>query len=374
MRKLSAQYIFTNTGSPLKRGIITVDDNGIITDVEDTNGLPAEKHSVEFYNGIIAPGFVNCHCHLELSYLKGKIDEGKGLGYFVEQITNHRNHSLNNIKNIADADAEMFKEGISLCADICNDNSSFAVKENSPIKYINLLETFGLDATKAQNQIAEIIKIAEASANHNIPYNFVPHAVYSTSLALFRLLKKLGCANEVTSIHFMEKENEIEFLTSNTELLVKSHIDAVLNEITTSGNLMLIHNIFITSDVVKSVTQRPNLFFCLCPASNIYIEKKLPPVYMLKAETENIVIGTDSLASNKKLSILEELKILQNNFPDITFSELIKWATINGATALGKKENFGTIECGKKPGLILIENMDLENMKLKPESFVKRLI
>jgi imidazolonepropionase-like amidohydrolase len=95
---------------------------------------------------------------------------------------------------------------------------------------------------------------------------------------------------------------------------------------------------------------------------------------MLKAETENIVIGTDSLASNKKLSILEELKILQNNFPDIPINELIKWATINGATALGKKENFGTIECGKKPGLILIENMDLENMKLKPESFVMRLI
>ena len=70
MRKLSAQYIFTNTGAPLKRGIITVDDDGFIIDVEDTNGFLTEKSSVEFYNGVITPGFVNCHCHLELSHLK----------------------------------------------------------------------------------------------------------------------------------------------------------------------------------------------------------------------------------------------------------------------------------------------------------------
>ena len=370
MRKFSAQYIFTNTGKPLKRGIITVDDNGFIVDVDDTNGSLTEKSSVEFYNGIIVPGFVNCHCHLELSHLKGKIDEGKGLRYFIEQITKQRDINLNNIKNAAEADAVMFKEGISLCADICNNDSSFSIKKISRIKYINLLETFGLDSAKAQNLIDKIIKISEVSANLNIPYNFVPHAVYSTSLALFRLLKQLSIANSVTSVHFMETKDE----KMGTPELVKNNTDTVLNEITLSGNLILVHNTFITNEILKSVNKRANLFFCLCPASNIYIEKKLPPVYMLKEETENIVIGTDSLASNKKLSILEELKILQHNFPAITLEELIKWATINGAIALGENETFGAIESGKKPGLILISKIDLENMKLKPDSFAMRLI
>ena len=366
MRKFSAQYIFTNTGQPLKRGIVTVDDTGRIIDVEDTNGLLAEKSSVEFYNGVIVPGFVNCHCHLELSHLKGKIDEGKGLRYFIEQVIKQRNLNLNDIKNAAEADSVMFKEGISLCADICNNDSTFPVKKNSRIKYINMLEAFGLDTAKAQNMIDKIIKLSEASANLNMPYNFVPHAVYSTSPALLRLLKQISHANRASSIHFMETQDE--------NSAVKDNIAAVLNEITPSGNLILVHNTFITKEILILVNKRDNLFFCLCPASNIYIEKKLPPVYMLKEETENIVIGTDSLASNKKLSILEELKILQHHFPSIAFEELIKWATINGAIALGETEFFGRIEPKKKPGLVLISKIDLENMKLKPESFITRLI
>jgi len=322
--------------------------------------------------------------------LKSKIDEGKGLGYFIEQVIKQRNFNHDNIKSAAEADTAMFKEGIALCADICNNDSTFAIKKNSRIKYINLLEAFGLDSERAQNHIDAIIKIAAASANLNIPYNFVPHAVYSTSLALFKLLKQISYTNSVTSIHFMETEDESRMLTTNSSSiastyskagrmpsimeLVKNHAAAVLDEITLSGNLILVHNTFITKEVLRLVNKRLNLFFCLCPASNIYIEDKLPPVYMLKEETENIVIGTDSLASNKKLSILEELKILQNHFPAITLEELIKWATINGAIALGEKDTFGAIELGKTPGLILISNIDMEKMKLKHDSFVKRLI
>ena len=371
MRKISAQYIFTNTGSPLKRGIITVNNDGFIIDVEDTNGLLTEKHSVEFYNGVIVPGFVNCHCHLELSHLKGKIDEGKGLKYFIEQIIKSRDINPDSTKSAIEADSAMFKEGISLCADICNNDSTFPLKKNSRIKYINLLEAFGLDSSKAQNRIDEIFELSKTSANLNIPYNFVPHSVYSTSIALFRLLKQICHENKVTSIHFMETENENELFKTE----IKNHTDIILNEITSSGNLILVHNTFITKEILKSVNKRPNLFFCLCPASNIYIEQKLPPVYMLKeAFPQNIVIGTDSLASNKTLSILEELKILQHHFPEITLEELIKWATINGAIVLGEKETFGTIEPKKKPGLILISKIDLENIKLKSDSFVTRLV
>lgn len=389
MRKFSAQYIFTNTGRPLKRGIVTVDGNGTVTGVEDTNGLPAEKSTVEFYNGVIVPGFVNCHCHLELSHLKGKTDEGKGLGHFIGQVMKHR--SLHHdMKKIADADAVMFREGISLCADVCNSDATFAVKQNSPLKYINLIETSGLEAGDAQNRIDGTVNIAATSARLGIPYNFVPHAVYSTSLPLFRLLKELGRTNRTTSIHFMESHDETELLVARSGAiasiceaagimppapeLVKSHTDAVLNEITPLGNLILVHNTFISRHILKQINQRPDVYLCLCPASNIYIEQRLPPVYMLTEETRNIIIGTDSLASNHKLSIVEELKILQHHFPAIAFEELVKWATINGATALGEENRFGTIEPGKNPGLVLIDGMDMENMKLKPASFASRLI
>ena len=116
------------------------------------------------------------------------------------------------------------------------------------------------------------------------------------------------------------------------------------------------------------------MYWCLCPNSNIYIENKIPPLKLLIEEGCEIIIGTDSLASNTNLSILEELKTLQYNFPEIPLEDLLRWATINGARALREDERFGRIEPGKKPGLLFIENVDLQNMKLLPQSSVLRLI
>ena len=168
MKRLAAQYIITNSGPPLKRAVVTTEDDGTIISIEDTAGDLNEKHSTEFYNGIIIPGFV--YCHLEPAHLNGSISTSMSV-----------------------ADNNICKEGIVLSADICN-------------------------------------------------------------------------------------------------------------------------------------------------------------------------------------SILEELKTLQFNSPEISTNDLIFWATAHAARALGKEYQFGKIEPGKNPGLLLLQNVDLINMKLLPESFVTRLI
>ena len=363
MKRFSAQYIFTNTGPPLKRGIISTDDEGVILSVEDTGGLPVERESVEFFNGIIIPGFVNSHCHLELSHLRGRTEKGRGLGNFVEQVISRRDTASEDIiSHMQNADDEMFREGVVLCADICNTDLSFGIKTLSRIKYINLLEVFGVDPARARKKIDEVMKLSEASADMNIPWNIVPHAVYSTSLPLFRLIKDLGTNNKITSIHFMESDGEREFS------------DTVMNEITASGNLILVHNTYADRDTVEQVNRRGNTFWCLCPNSNLYIENKLAPVYMLNESACELLIGTDSLASTAKLSILGELKILQEKFPLLSLGEIIRWATLNGAKALGESDHFGSIEAGRKPGLLLLSDIDLINLRLLPQSTVKRMI
>ena len=100
----------------------------------------------------------------------------------------------------------------------------------------------------------------------------------------------------------------------------------------------------------------------------------MPPLDLLTAEDCEIVIGTDSLASNNQLSILEELKTIQKLYPGTRLEDLVRWATLNGAKALGQDLKFGSIEEGKKPGLLLIRNVDLVNLKLLPDSSVTRLI
>jgi aminodeoxyfutalosine deaminase len=391
MKRFSAQYIITNSGSPLKRAIITTDDDGAIASIEDTLGDLQEKHSVEFHNGIIIPGFVNSHCHLELSHMKDTISSESGLVNFIDQVRNTRASDDENILRSAEsADHDMFRAGVNLCADICNTSFTFKLKKESRISYVNLLEVFGIDPVKADRRIAEVVNLSKIAGEMDLPFSIVPHSVYSLSLPLFRLLRDLNNENRITSIHFMETPGESDLVENHSGPLmnsylqsglissgietVKSHSDAVLNEITRSGNLILVHNTFADRETIRTVKKRGKIYWCLCPKSNLFIEKKIPPLDLLIQEGCDIIIGTDSLASNNNLDILAELKTLQVHFPSLSIEELVSWATINGAKALGMEEQFGKIEPGKKPGLLLLQNIDLQNMKLLPESFVTRLV
>ncbi|MGB8490719.1 MAG: amidohydrolase family protein [Bacteroidales bacterium] len=391
MKSFSAQYIFTNAGPVLKRAIITASDDGTVINVEDTGGTLPERRSVEFHNGIIVPGFVNCHCHLELSCLHGSVPEGLGLPEFIRHIRSFRENSTGNIDEaIASGDEQMLSEGIVLCGDICNTSDTFKIKKSGRIRYISLIEVFGIDPEKAGLRMSQAKKVSEEADLVGIPWWFVPHSAYSLSLNLFRMLRDSSSANKVTSVHFMESPSEKEFLSTGRGSLiesykasglittglrnVKGHVSAVLEEITPSGNLILVHNTFADRDTVEVVKERGSLFWCICPRSNMYIEKKLPPVSMLKEEGCEIVIGTDSMASNHSLSILAELKLLQDSFPAIGLNELIRWASLNGSRALDEEKLFGSIEPGKKPGLLLLRDADIINMKLLPETSVTRLL
>lgn len=390
MKRLSAQYAITNCGPMLKRPVITIDDAGTVTEIEDTSGELSESQNTEFYNGIIIPAFVNCHCHLELSHMKGTIETGSGLGGFISKIRTTRDLHAEQIVAAANkADSDMYKSGIELCADICNTAETFRTKKESRIKYISLIEVFGIDPMKAGKRMSEAQKVASKASEMNIEYSLVPHSVYSMSLSLLHLLKDRTTENQITSIHFMETAGEKDLVEKNTGHLMesyrkagmipvkletaKSHSDAVLNQISPSGNLILVHNTFVDAETIRTVKQRKNLFWCLCPNSNAYIENTLPPVQILLAEGCEIVIGTDSLASNNRLDILEEIKTLQEHFPELSLEDLVKWATINGARSLRSESSFGKIEPGMRPGLLLLENVDFQRMKLTRDTSVRRL-
>ncbi len=115
-------------------------------------------------------------------------------------------------------------------------------------------------------------------------------------------------------------------------------------------------------------------YWCLCPNSNLYIENKLPNINLFSLYSERVTIGTDSLASNTTLSILEEMKTIMRNYEDIDFTELIKWGTLNGAKALKMDDKLGSIEVGKTPGLNLISNFDFNKMQISENSEIKVLV
>lgn len=392
MRRFSANYIYTNCGKPIRNGVVGVDDNGVVVEIIDHKGQEKEYAHTEFRNGIIVPGFVNAHCHTELSHLKGKIDQGTGLANFVDQIRNSRlAGDIIDDKPIQDAIADMNRQGIVAVADICNATDSFFAKQNSKIRFVNLIEVLGLDKSKAEI-ILEKARITKQIAEEtlNVPAFLTPHSFYSLSTSLLKLLMEETKHNPIVSTHFAESREEELFTIMQKGKLAQNYqnwnlpvddapagklIDLAKRYLASEAKILFVHNTFLSDKEARELKRYfPKAFFVLCPASNLYIEKTLPNIPMLVNEGLKIALGTDSLASSTTLSILEQIRIIQENFPLISFPKVLEWATVNGAEALGFENEVGTIELGKSPGLNLITPFDFANCKLKANSRVLKLV
>jgi len=367
MRKISAQYIFTSAGKPLRRGVVTVGDDNTVLSVGDTGGDLDEKAGIEFYNGIIIPGLVNCHTHLELSHMRGSIPARRGLTRFIAAIREGREAGITDIIRAAQlADREMYSEGIAVCGDISNNALTIRTKSDSPISYVTFIEVFGINPLAARARMRDAAKVEAAAIDAGLRNHITPHAVYSMSPSLFELIKAKITGTSITSLHFLESASE--------RRMTGRHIETALELAGKTSHLILVHNTVIKKDELTALAAADNIWYCLCPSSNMRISGKMPPLKLIHQASDQIVVGTDSLASADHLSILGELRLLHEAAPDLALDEIIRWGTINGARALKMEDTAGSIEPGKKPGLLLIETADLTSLRLLPGSRVHRLL
>jgi cytosine/adenosine deaminase-related metal-dependent hydrolase len=367
MRRISAQYVLTMTGRPLRRGVVTVAGDGTVTGVEDTGGDLVESAGTEFYNGIIIPGLINCHSHLELSHMRGLIPSGGGLGEFVEAVRTRREASQDGVvAAAARADREMYREGITACGDISNNSLTAGIKHDSAISYVTFAEVFGTDPSVADARMSNAIKVVNELSASELPVQITPHSLYSVSPSLWRMIMEQISPASLISLHFLESDYE--------RRMTSQHVNRVAELSRLAATVLLVHNTVITDDEARAVVSAGNTWFCLCPSSNMYISGMMPPAAMLREITDRITVGTDSLASTGSLSIISELRLLQDAAPLMPLEEIIRWGTLNGARALGMENTLGSIEPGKKPGLLLVDPVDLVNMRLLPGSRVRRLL
>jgi aminodeoxyfutalosine deaminase len=397
VRKIAATYIFPCNRPPIKNGIIICESDGTLIEIIDNKGELKEEAGLEFYSGILVPGFVNTHCHLELSHLKNKIEEKTGIGGFIGEINKLRNEEPGNIeKAIQIADRKMWAEGTAAVGDISNSAHTIKTKIKSKIFYHTFVESFGFHPSRAEKAFEYAQLISRNFCENNLVSSIVPHSPYSVSEPLFNKIKENAVSEKsILTIHNQESKGESQFYIDGTGPIAnhlqnnlgidishwqptgKSSLSSILNYLPTENQLVLVHNTFTDKedlDELKKIRSLENTFFALCPNSNLYIENQLPPVSLFHNENLNICLGTDSLASNHNLSILSEMLTLQNHFPTINLEELIIWATLNGAKALGVEHSFGSFEVNKKPGINLISGIDFKNMKLTEQSKVKRLV
>jgi len=389
MKSFTADYVFPVYADPIKNGTVTVNEDGKILSVSASppdTGPPPEKLS-----GIICPGFINTHCHLELSHMLGKIATKTGLVEFIKEITKQRGTSDSGLINAAaeQADHDMYENGIVAVSDISNNNSTVAIKAKSKLHYHTFVEIFGFLPDRAEALFDGALKLMEEFKPQSV--SVTPHAPYSVSKELFRLIKKYCDEHQnLLSIHNQECEDENKFfrykLGKFTELYeffgmdishfkpqARNSMQSIIPLLTNKQEVLMVHNTCTNlKDIyfLKRFDRKIN--WCFCPNANLYIEGKLPKINLFVDQGFNITLGTDSLASNHGLSILSEMQAIRHKFPAISTTKLMEWATINGAEFLGIDTQKGTLEVGKTPGLNLITGVD--GLNLTSESKVKRLI
>jgi len=398
VRKLSADYVFPISQPPIKKGIILVDDHGQIAEnVIDPSLTDYSLPDVEMHSGIICPGFVNSHCHLELSYLKGKITEHSGLDKFITELEQIRKgvNEEEKTEAIHIANNQMQRKGIVAVADICNNNSTYKEKNISKIYYHSFIETFASDPQKANRVFERALKLYNefTQCKNNNSASITPHAPYSLSKKLFNKIKEFALkTNNIISIHHQESEEENKFFLlkngnikdmqfrfgvekSDFNNSGKRPLTAIADFLPKNNTIQLVHNT-VTSDTDIDFAEQTfkDLYWCFCPNANLYIEQKLPEFALFYNKKCRITIGTDSLASNNTLSILDELKTIWTSVPFVPLNETLKWATFNGAEFLKQSHKLGTIEKGKNPGILLLENMNIEKKQFTREASVHVLI
>ena len=264
MRKISANYIFPVSSAPLKNGILVLDDDNRITDIINTSNNFKEIENLEYYGGIIVPGFVDAFCLLSWANLNQqelKHCINSGLDTSLPGLLSNK-HADN--KNVQRSINHLEAFGTKGAADLFPSRESKALKDNSKLCFAGL----------------------QTTTNYLLP-------------------------------------DEEGYTTNSSIVLINRY---------SIGN------------------------------------------YKLSCQSGDYCIGTGSLGTHQKLSIFDEMKWIQNQFPQITIWEITKWASLNSAKKLNLEKDLGSLQIGKKPGLNLIEGIDFENSKLLPQSKLKVLI
>lgn len=389
---IKARYIYTlESAEPVVNGFLEYDEDGTILSV----GQCSPDEVVD--DVAVVPGFVNAHCHLELSHLHGKFRKGTGMAGFIDQINALRDWATDDVKTelVRKWMDKLWKDGVSAVADISNDASSFPVKQVSPIYTRTFLEVFGTEPEDCEGVMSSVTDLNKVAKEYGIDAAPTPHSCYTMSPRLLSASSAAGLESGFLSYHSQESQEEEDLLISGTGAMAENRRRAGMSTPPVTGesslkyfidrlkdvkpapydeHILLVHNVTLQqNDIDAAKEAMENVYWAICPLSNLFIHNALPPVRLMRENGLSICLGTDSLSSNDDLDMMAELICLHENFAEVPMNELLVWASLNGARFLGKEDVLGSFAPGKKPGIVLVHGID-EDGNITAESRSERLV
>ena len=320
----------------------------------------------------ILPGLVNAHTHLELSDLQGKVPYGGDFVDWVRRLTALRSKSVDALaQTIRQACKNSLVNGVTTVGDICYGHRAWPILVGVGIRKVCFAEVFGQDNNLdvARQYLEQCI--AQTQCDDLLRLGLSPHAPYSAEAGLYKLAGELAGQNSLAlTTHLAETLAEQEFLTAGTGPWVEhlKHIGKWDGSYVWPGEtavryflqldlgdqaFLLAHVNYLTDDEMAELAGTKHSV-AYCPRSHRFFEHQRHHFAQMLEMGINVCLGTDSLASNDTLSILDEMRFIHRQYPEFPAEALLRMATINGARALGWDDKIGTIAGGKYADLVAV--------------------
>jgi aminodeoxyfutalosine deaminase len=373
---LRARFVFPVDRPPIENGVVTFDGEKITGVATATDA----SHITDLGNVALMPGLVNAHTHLEFSYLREPLGHpGIGIVEWIRLIIAERARGdKSRLENLAAGWHESVSSGVAEIGDISTG------PELVPAGVTQFHEVIGFSRARAESSLIALVKKIDDAAGRTNANNanlergvsnscgISPHAPYTVSPILLRaLVTAAHRRNLPMAMHIAESREELQLLRDGTgpfhELLDERsmwdpeaipHGSTAFDFLTMLANApraLIIHGNYLDDDELEFLaTHRDRMSLVYCPRTHAYFRHSPYPLAKALATGVRVALGTDSRASNPDLSLLSEMRYITQVHPAIDTEDVLRMGTLNGAEALGRDAEVGSITPGKVANLVAV--------------------
>jgi 5-methylthioadenosine/S-adenosylhomocysteine deaminase len=370
-----ARWVLPITQPPIENGTV-VETDGVITYVGSRVGAPPGK-DYDLGEAILLPGLINTHTHLELTAMRGFLENCQ-FAAWIDKLRQSRNEVLDDAMLLDSARfgiIEGIEAGITTYADTCSSGVAMQAMRDLGVRGIMYQEVFGPDPSQssgAMRELEERIEKLQGAQTDLVSLGVSPHAPYTVSDPLYHAAAKFANDRALPlAMHIAESEAENDIVVSGSgefadrwrrrgipvERRARSPIALIEKHGALERGPLLIHCVRV-DDADIAIMARHHCAVAHCPASNAKFGHGIAPLLPIMAAGIRVGMGSDSVASNNRMDILDEARLAVlihraaiRKHDAFGAHQALELATIGGARALGLESRVGSLEVEKDADL-----------------------